>query len=260
MKKSLALLLAGGAAVLFAAAGINAKELTANEVMDRVRDNRYPETSEARIKLILKGKKGRPLTKEFTMYRKVSGNDAMTFIEFEYPPAIRGTRFLVIQKGEKEDTYAKFTENPTVQRISESQRSDRFMGSDFTYGDLRIERKGDDTFEMLGKEEYGGYPCYLIKSTPKSLKKAQYAQLKLWVDCNKFVVRFTEFYDKKKRKKIKKLKIKEVKLIENTWTATLSVMTDLRDGHQTTMELVKARFRVTLDDDLFTLRTLIRGR
>jgi len=260
MKKTFLLLMASCVFLaFFSAVVLGEKELSADEIMDRVRDNRYPETSKARIKMVLRSKKGKEFKKEFIMYRKVEGDNAKTFIVFENPASIRGTMFLLLQEGDKENTFAKFTENPTIQRISESQRSDRFMGSDFTYGDLKIEKKGADTFEILGREQYKGKPCYLIKSTPKNLKKAQYSRLKLWVDCEKFVVLFSEFYDKKKGKKIKELEVKQVKSIENTWTATLSVMTDLRDGHQTDMDLQEVRFRLPLDEDLFTLRTLKRG-
>jgi len=242
-------------------AGVAAeKEPTADQIMEKVRENRYPETSRSDIKMTLIDPDGGQLTKDFVMYRKVKGDDAKTFIVFQNPPSVRGTRFLVIQKGEKKDTFAKFAENPTVQRIGESQRTDRFMGSDFTYGDLEIEKEGENNFEKLGEEEYNGIPCYVIRSTPKDINDAQYSQLKLWIDKEKFVSHFTEFYAKKKEKeKIKTLEVEEVKLIQNKWTATRSVMTDLRDKHKTILELVNVKFDVPIDEGMFSLRTLIRG-
>jgi hypothetical protein len=245
--------------ILIALAALAVAELTADEIMNKVRESRYPETSKVVVKMTLRDAKGSALVKEFVMYRKVVGDDANTFIEFQNPPAIRGTRFMVIQKGEKEETYAKFTENPNVQRIGEGQRSDRFMGSDFTYGDLRIERRGDDKFELLGQQDFKGHPCYIIKSSPLNADKAQYSYLKIFVDREKFTVWFTEFFDKKKKEKFKELEVKEIKLIENKWTATLSVMTDLRDKHQTSMQLVEVKFRIPIADDMFSLRNLIRG-
>ncbi len=146
-----------------------------------------------------------------------------------------------------------------VQRISESQRSDRFMGSDFTYGDLRIDRKGEDNYRKLGDEAVDGHNCYVIESTPKNIKKAQYTKVVLWVDKDKFVPRKTEFYEKKKGRHVKTLNTKKIEMVENTWTATLSVMTDLKDNHKTTMYFTKIHFRMPLKDEMFTPRTLMRG-
>ncbi len=252
------------AAVAWSAIGVSApeeeKELTADEIMEKVRENRYPETSRSEIKMTLIDSNGGQLVKEFVMYRKVADGDAKTFIVFQDPPSARGTRFLVIQKGDEKKTFAKFADNPNVQRIGESQRSDRFMGSDFTYGDLEIEKEGENNFEKLGKEEYNGIPCYIIKSTPKNLDEAQYSHLKLWIDREKFVSHFTEFYSKKKEnEKIKTLEVKELKLIQDKWTATNSVMTDLRDDHKTIMELARVKFNLEIDDGMFSLRTLMRG-
>lgn len=261
MRKITGIFMVAALVVTWLGIGLTAeKELTADQVMEKVRENRYPETSRSEIRMTLIDPDGGKLVKDFMMYRKVMDNDAKTFIVFRDPPSIRGTRFLVLQKGDEEDTFAKFAENPTVQRIGESQRTDRFMGSDFTYGDLEIEKEGEDNFEKLGQQKYKEIPCYVIKSTPKNLKKAQYSHLKLWIDKEKFVSRFTEFYSKKKpNEKIKTLEVNEVKLIQDKWTATNSVMTDLRDNHKTVMELIKVKFNVPIDDGMFSIRTLIRG-
>lgn len=233
--------------------------LTADEIMDKVRENRYPDTSQAVITMTLIDTGGKSFVKKFTMWRKVQDASAKTLIVFQFPPEIKGTSFLVIQDGDKEDTFAKFTENPMIQRIGESQRTDRFMGSDFTYGDLRIDRKGEDNFQLNGEENIDGKPCYVIASVPKDAKKAQYAKVVLWVDKEKFVPLKSDFYDKKRGQKVKTLDVKKIELIEKTWTATVSIMTDLRDKHQTRMELSEIKFRLALKDDMFTPRTLLRG-
>lgn len=247
------------AAVLILPTTFKGAELTADEIMDRVRENRYPETSEALVTMTLREPGGKSFVKKFTMWRKVFGNNAKTLIIFHSPPEVNGTSFLVLQEGDKESTFAKFTENPMVQRISESQRSDRFMGSDFTYGDLRIDRKGEDNYRKLGDETIGGHNCYIIESTPKNIKKAQYTKVVLWVDKDKFVPRKTDFYEKKKGRHVKTLDTKKIEMVENTWTATLSVMTDLKDNHKTTMDLTEIHFRIPLKDEMFTPRTLMRG-
>lgn len=259
MYKRIFLLIGSLALLVIIPSHFLAGQLTADQIMDKVRENRYPETSQAEITMTLQEQGGRPFVKKFTMWRKVQGDIAKTLIIFHYPPEIKGTSFLVLQEGEKEDTLAKFVENPSIQRIGESQRSDRFMGSDFTYGDLRIDKKGEDNYKLLGEEVFDGKNCYVIESRPKDLKKAQYIKVILWVDKEKFVPLKTDFYDKKREAKIKTLVVKKVELIENTWTATYSVMTDLRDQHQTTMELSGVKFRIPLKDSMFTPRTLLRG-
>jgi len=252
----------GAALLLFVAlvpATFRGASPTADEIMDKVRENRYPDTSQAMITMTLAEPKGKPFIKKFTMWRKVQGTTAKTLIVFHFPPEIKGTSFLVLQDGDKEDTFAKFTENPMIQHIGESQRTDRFMGSDFTYGDLRIDRKGEDNYQLMGEETIDGKPCYIIQSTPKDLKKAQYVKVMLWVDKEKFVPLKSEFYEKKKGEKVKTLDVKKVEFIEKTWTATVSIMTDLKDRHQTRMELSEIKFRIPLKDDMFTQRTLLRG-
>jgi len=233
--------------------------LSADEIMDRVRENRYPDTSQAVITMTLIEPSGKSFIKKFTMWRKVQGASAKTLIVFQFPPEIKGTSFLVLQEGDKEDTFAKFTEVPTIQRISESQNSDRFMGSDFTYGDFRIDRKGEDNYKLTGEETVDGRACFVIQSTPRDIKKAQYAKVIIWVDKERFSPLKTDFYEKKRNEKVKTLEVKKIELIEKTWTPTSSTMIDLKNRHQTKMELSEIKFRIALKDDMFTPRTLLRG-
>ena len=248
-----------GTGILLVAAISMGGDLGADEIMDRVRSNRASRTAKATIRMTLIDAHRRKLGKEFVVWREIMGGSSRTLIRFKNPPDVRGTSFLVLQEsGKEERTYVKFPESPKLQLITSSQRKDSFMGSDFSYGDFRIEEKGEDVFKLIGSESIKGIDCHIIQSTPKNLEDAQYSKVILWVDKKKFVAQKTEFYDKKGNTK-KRLVVNEVKLIENTWTATHSTMTDLSENHQTILEILEVTFKVEFPPDFFTRRTLMRG-
>lgn len=244
-------LLIGTAFPLIARAG------KCDDIMEKVRENRMPETSQSTIKMTLIGRNGGKRVRRFNMKLKSIGEDTKIVIYFEAPPDIKGTAYLIIQKeGKSDKSYIYFPNLGKIKKVAANQDGQRFMGSDYTYGDFKIAKKGTYDCKMLGHEKLEGKKdTWIIENVRAPGATSQYIKVISWVDKSTYVVLKADFYDEK-RGKIKSMKVQKVKLIEKVWTATHSTMTDLIDNHKTILELLRMKSGLDLPDSLFVPRNL----
>src|SRR3990172_10273232 len=151
-----------------------ARALICDEIMDKVRENRFPETSLSNVKMTLIDHNGGKRERKFIMRMKNIGDDTKTLIYFEAPPDVRGTSYLIIQTTGKDDkSFIYFPSFGKIKKISSGENSQRFMGSDYTYGDFKIGKKDEFYCKLLGDEK----DTWKIESTPANNKDAQYGKV-----------------------------------------------------------------------------------
>lgn len=73
-----------------------------------------------------------------------------------------------------------------------AQRSEKFLGSDFTYYDLGLPFLQWPTAKFLGEERIRGRDCFAIESTAEG---EPYARVKLWIDKEYFALLRSEAFD-----------------------------------------------------------------
>jgi outer membrane lipoprotein-sorting protein len=89
-----------------------------------------------------------------------------------------------------------------VKRISSSNKSGSFMGSEFSYEDLSSREVEKYTYRYLRDEpcpgeEFKGLTCFVSESFPAE-KGSGYTKLVAWVDQKEYRSAKVEFYDRKK--------------------------------------------------------------
>lgn len=182
-----------------------------------------------------------------------------SLIRFTKPADVKGTGFLswdYREAGKYDDQWLYLPELGKAKRVQLGQKSGRFMGTDFTYGDLAGRSIEDDRFSLLGREIVFGSDCYRIEAFPRE-DKPSYSKRIIWVDAERWVVRKVEFYDLKGRL-LKILTVPEMRKDGQYWTIVKMVMENVRKPHRTALETVEIEYDTGMSEDRLLVKSLKR--
>lgn len=194
-------------------------------------------------------------------HRTDDGDVRYSIFRFLAPADVEGTGFLSIENPTREDDRWLFL--PVLgksRRISSNEKSDRFMGSDFTYEDLERINLSDFDYELTGEEMVDGSACHVIKCTPnnpKTVKESGYSQRIYYILKDNFQYKKLEFYNKKNQM-TKSLIANDIKAIagKNTYRTYNLEMTDLKSKHKSVIQFSDFKIDSGIQEDIFTVRNL----
>lgn len=144
------------------------------------------------------GKERKRVIKGMKKYHDDHSKDVIMFI---YPKNIKGTSLLTYDyKHDKEDNQWIYLPSARkVRRIPANRLSDYFMGSDFTFGDMKEEPQLEDyRYKLLGEEKYNDKQVYIVESIPKSkqhLEKTGYSRIVQWIEEESLIPVKSVYYD-----------------------------------------------------------------
>jgi outer membrane lipoprotein-sorting protein len=211
--------------------------------------------------------RGKSRIRETKTFRKYFGTERRTAIFYETPSNVKGTAFLVYDYPDAkvdDDQWLYLPALRKTRRISASNRGDYFLGTDFTYEDIKLESKlsvEDYNYKTIGKEEIDGHEVYVVEATPidsETAKELGYSKMKAWVDAKNWMIRKGEFWDVAGNH-LKTTYIKDIRLIQNIWTGHTVEIENHKTGHKTKFTFSEVDYTTVIDDDFFTQQTLVRG-
>lgn len=156
-------------------------------------------TSIAELEMILKNAAGQSTTRtlEIKTLEKASedvGDKSVTF--FFTPPDVEGTALLSHAKIlDSDDQWLFLPELARVKRISSSNKSGPFVGSEFSFEDLTAAELGKYAYEWLEETTLDGMVVDKVKQTPR-YKRSGYTHLIAYYDRDIHQVRKIEFYNR----------------------------------------------------------------
>lgn len=170
-----------------------------------------------------------------------------SLLRFTAPADVSGMKFLLVQKSDGDDERTLYMpELKRSRRITGGNRSERFMGTDFTYADMdrRDVRNGDAVLDS--DENIGRYPCYRVRVSPRDADAA-YKTVEIWVRKDNLMPLKWAMYDRSGAL-AKTLVARELQKHDGRWQITRSMMIDHAAGRSTEVliERVDAR-EVPLD-------------
>jgi len=250
MKKLLSLVIL----ILVVLIGASSWAITADEILDEVeaRTTKF-ETQKSTAKMILVDSKGREEVREVVMYSKDEGEDVISMIvRFLSPAEVKNVTLLSVKGGETMYLYMPAFKKP--RRIASSEKSEKFMGTDFTYDELGGSYSREDYDSTLVEEAEEVYKLELIPRDPES----NYSKLLMEVDKEKFYFRKIEFYDKDGNL-WKTLEVPEIQEEEGGSITVKKIdLTDLKENHKTIIEMEEIEKDIPLPDNFFSVRTIQR--
>ncbi len=212
-------------------------------------------------------KRGKKRTRKTRSFRKYFETEKRIAIFFQKPRNVRDTAFLTfdyLDDGEEDAQWLYLPALRRVRRISGSDRGDYFMGTDFTYDDIRQDTKvseSDYQRTTLGLGEVDGRPCYIVEGIPSNEDVAEqlgYSRTLSCVDTEIFMVLKSEIWDLQ-GKALKTIYTRDIRQVQGIWTAHLLEAENHKTGHRTTFVISEVDYQADLSDDIFTRSALKRG-
>ncbi len=241
--------------------------LAGEEIAQRINARNEGEVVSRFITMTMTDRSGTERVRETKSIRKYFGKEKRTIIFYLSPSNIKDTAFLTYDYPEADrddDQWLYLPAARKVRRISASDRGDYFLGTDFTYEDIRKETKvgiEDYSWKTLGEETIDGHRCLLVEEIPvndKTAKELGYSKVQSWIDAEIWMVRQAKYWDVAGNP-LKTLQVEEITLIQDIWTAHQFALENHKTGHKTVFTVKDVNYGQSVKDEMFTEDALRRG-
>jgi outer membrane lipoprotein-sorting protein len=209
---------------------------------DSARDQQYD------MRMLLVEKDGS--TKERRMSYKAKG-EHKAITRFDFPESVNGMGFL---QEEGDNFHVYLPEFQKVRKVAAHTKRQSFMGSDFSYNDMRNRRF---TMDYDARLVDASGARYLVELTPKPGSDIEYSKLMLTVQPDTFMIDVIEYFDASGARVKRQLREDAIKH-GDIWMQQKVTMEDLRTGHKTVLFLGNIRLNQGIADDEFSVRHLRR--
>lgn len=154
--------------------------------------------------MVLRDKQGKSSVRAFRsmiMERPEAGVGDLAVIVFEKPRDVRGTSLLTHANVEPadDDQWLYLPAIKRVKRISSSNRTGKFVSSEFSYEDLGGQEVDDFSYKWLRDEpcpNMSNETCFVVERDPKS-DKSGYSKQISWIDQSEYRLDHVEFYNRR---------------------------------------------------------------
>ena len=211
--------------------------------------------------MVLRNKQGKESRRALRVkVLEVEGDGDKSLFVFDEPRDVEGTAFLIhAHKVEADDQWLYLPALKRVKRISSSNRSGSFMGSEFSYEDLGAQELEKYTYRYLRDEPCGALTCTVCERVPKD-KKSGYSRQLIWQDKDELRIWKVEYYDRKNAH-LKTLTTSNYEqYLGRYWQAGEMVMVNHLTGKSTDLSWTDYQFGADLDERDFTQTGLKRVR
>ncbi|MFH1594042.1 MAG: outer membrane lipoprotein-sorting protein [Candidatus Omnitrophota bacterium] len=212
--------------------------------------------------MLLRNKHGQEGTREIrveTLEGLDDGDKSLTI--FETPRDVKGTVFLTFTHKEgSDDQWLYLPALKRVKRISSSNKSGSFMGSEFAYEDITSQEVEKYTYRWLRDEVCDGEDCFVVELYPVDKKNSGYTKQVSWIDKKEYRVLKTDYYDRKESP-LKTLTVSGYrKYLDRYWRAEKMYVLNHQTGKNTELTWKNYKFRTGLTDADFNQNSLKRTK
>ena len=225
-------------------------------------------------KMVLRNKKGQESQRQLRVkVLEVEGDGDKSMFVFDQPRDVEGTAFLIYaHQVDPDEQWLYLPALKRVKRISSSNRSGSFMGSEFAYEDMSAPEVEKFTYRYLRDESCGpsagereGAPgpatltCTVSERSPTD-PKSGYSRQVVWQDKDEFRLWKVEYYDRKETH-LKTLTLSNyAQYLDKYWQAGEMTMVNHVTGKSTVLTWSDYQFGTDLDAGDFTQTGLRRVR
>lgn len=213
--------------------------------------------------MALRDKSGRESRRKFesmVLERPDPGLGDLGIIIFSRPRDIRGTALLTHANIEPkdDDQWLFLPAVKRVKRISSSNRTGKFVSSEFSYEDLGSQEVADYGHKWLRDEPCptdAALNCFVVETVPKN-PKSGYSSRVTWIDAKEYRAQRIEFYNRRGDHE-KTLTFEGYhQYLGKYWRADLMRMVNVQTGKQTDLIWSDYRFHAGLKESDFNAQRL----
>ena len=217
--------------------------------------------SKADMKMILKNRQGEESIRTLAMKTlEVVGDGDKSLSIFDSPADVKGTAFLSFTHAlVPDDQWLYLPAVKRVKRISSSNKSGPFLGSEFAFEDLTSFEVPKYSYKYLKDEAVDGIDCFVVEATPK-YEDSGYTREILWIDKVRYISLKIDYYDRKNAL-LKTLSFKNhQQYLDKYWRPGEMLMVNQQNGKSTALTWANYQFKTGLTGRDFDQNTLQRAR
>ena len=239
----------------------------ANQLIQRVNALDEGEHVIRNLHMKMTDKRGKVRERDTVSFRKFYGEDKKTIIFYKTPTNVKDTAFLTFDyqaHADEDDQWLYLPAMRKTRRISASDRGDYFLGTDFTYEDIKKEGKietQDYNFKTLSEAEIDGHQTYVVEAIPVSdsiAKELGHSKLLGYIDPELNIFRKSEYWDLNGNK-LKTIYTQDIQMVDGYLTRHRLEVDNHKTGHNTVFTFSEVDYVSPIEDRLFTERALKRG-
>ncbi len=247
MHKIIVILLLAASSCLNAADAVTPEQRGLEIVLETDKRNTGFSDTQADLIMLLKNRQGEESLRTLsikTLEVLEDGDKSLTL--FHSPGDVKGTAFLSFTHALVPDEQWLFLPAlKRVKRISSSNKSGPFLGSEFAFEDLTSFEVPKFSYKYLNDDVVASSGCYVIEATPK-YEDSGYTRELLWIDKARYITLKVEYYDRKNTL-LKTLSLKDYQLyLNNFWRANEMLMVNHQNGKSTRLTWQHYQFKTGL--------------
>jgi hypothetical protein len=182
-----------------------------------------------------------------------------TLVRFESPSAIAGTGLLIEDQGlAANDIWLYLPATRRLRRIAGSEKTNWFMGTEFSHEDFEDYRLDLYRFERLDSRDCGEAVCDRIAAEPADPSEraaSGYSRKVYWIDRDSLYPVRIEYFDRA-GEPAKQLVASGLHQVDGYWRPQRIEMRNLGNGRSTRLIAQQRQMDVALDDYLVSSRFL----
>ncbi len=253
--------------VLFSAMLQAADWPTGDEIAQRINARDEGEAVSRNLTMEMIDRRGKKRVRETRGFRKYYGDEKRSVIFYRKPKNVKDTAFMTYdypQAAVDDDQWLYLPAMRKVRRISASDRGDYFLGTDFTYEDIKLESRvsiEDYTRKTVGEDDVDGHHCYVVEALPvdaETAKELGYSRVEQCVDDEIWMVRRSRFWDTR-GKLLKTIYTRDIRQVQGIWTQHLLEVENHKTGHRTVFTFSEVDYAKGVRDGVFTRKAIRRG-
>ena len=191
---------------------------------------------------------------------EVDGDGDKSLTIFDQPRDVKGTAFLSFTHSlTADEQWLYLPALKRVKRISSSNKSGPFMGSEYAFEDLTSFELDKYQYQYLRDEIVDGLDSFVVRNFPL-YQKSGYKYRDVWIDKAEYRVVKTDFYDRK-GSLLKTLKNEGFKqFLGKYWRPMKASMNNHQNGKSTDLIWTDYQFNVGLTARDFSKNSLQRAK
>ncbi len=231
---------------------------TVAEIRDCVRSNLPAETASQKLRLIAEDRGGGSRELQATLYgRELNADRIAVMLHVAGPADLAGSRYLLVDRGGRDDMYMYLPAMNRTKRILGSMTSQPLWGTDFSYEDVK-HIQGimiDGEIARLDDVQIGARTGYQISIKPNTDEESAYTEIRVIVDKDTCLVLQTEFQDESGP--VKQLRVDPASFaqIKERWVAYDFTMENSRSGTRSYLKLDRVEYDERLSNNIFNPKT-----
>jgi hypothetical protein len=241
-------------------------QLSPDQVVALVNSVPEGESVSRKLSIELIDRRGQKRRRETMSCRKQYDGVKKTVIFFLSPANVKDTGFLIWDYADAEKDDDQWLYLPAlgkVRRVSSADRGDYFLGTDFTYEDLKLDGKLSLTdYNYSFNQDNGPSNAFIkldaIPKTEAIAKELGYSKTTVKIDPSNWIVMEVDFWDTK-GSPFKQLRATDIRKVDGIWTRHTISMQNHQTEHRTVLEFSEVNYESKLKDDFFTKQSLTRG-